>query len=191
MGDKSLERICCGDQAVVSARQTFGGCTQHVFGLRRHRPRKVGRLYQGNMAPAWPDANAFPRSRPFKAAGSSTRVDVPLLGAQGAGQTSRSRPPAATGAGVRVSATRKCRSSSSGRHCRASLLDKANGLEPVSRSPSHHRRRVFSSQDHIASSPSWGLLSLYSQLPKTGRIGGPSKRLAARDWPPTHFADSQ
>ena len=142
------------------ARLTFGGCTQHVFGLRRHRPRKVGRLYQGNSAPAWPDANAFPRSRPFKAAGSSTRVDVPLLGAQGAGQTSRSRPPAATGAGVRVSATRKCRSSSSGRRCRTHSWTRPMALSLFHAPPPTIAAGSFTSQGHIASSPSWGLLSL-------------------------------
>jgi hypothetical protein len=52
---------------------------------RRSRPGGRGGCTGAN--PSRPDAHSFPRSRPFKLAGSSRERDVPLVPCSGAGQT--------------------------------------------------------------------------------------------------------
>lgn len=55
-------------------------------------PEECGGCTRAIRAQAGPDAHSFPRSRPFKAAGSPSERGVPFSAARGAGQTSRSRP---------------------------------------------------------------------------------------------------
>lgn len=72
-----LVALCCGDHASgisdgSRTESTSGGCTQHVFGLRR-QPISKGRrgCTEASRSSAWPDAHSFPQSRPFNLAGSS------------------------------------------------------------------------------------------------------------------------
>ena len=72
-----LVALCCGDHASGISNgslteSTSGGCTQHVFGLRRQPTPKDRRgCTKASRSSAWPDAHSFPQSRPFKLAGSS------------------------------------------------------------------------------------------------------------------------
>ena len=65
--------FCCGDQAVVSARPTRGGCTQHVFGLRRPQPPKAWRLYPGLSILGRSHTRATRRPAPGKTVAHSLR----------------------------------------------------------------------------------------------------------------------
>ena len=142
------------------ARRTNSAAAPNTYS-DSHDASPKGRRWVGTEYPTGPDTHSYPRSRPFKAAGSPTEVDVPFVAARDAGQTSRSRPRW-RGGGERVSATHQRRSSSSRRLCRAYSWTWPHGHEPVSRLPVRPRHRVFQSRDHIASSPSRGLPSLYS-----------------------------
>ena len=103
--------VCCGDRATVSAGRSAGGCTQHVWGLGRHDPRKDRRLYQG-FSP-WPGPMLFGSRSPghSRRRAHTTDVGVPFVAAQGTGQTSEVSSPAARGAGDAVSVTPQCHSS--------------------------------------------------------------------------------
>ena len=152
---------------------------------RGHDPAGVRRLCRGNGHPAGPDALAFPRSRPFKAAGSS-REGMSRLWRLGCGADAEVSSPAARGAGEAVSVTARVsqlvRVAGLGR---AHSWDWPQDLEPVSRSPVLPRRRVCQSRDHIGSSPSGVFWSWYG----TGSAAHPCDWLPATR-PPTHASDS-
>jgi hypothetical protein len=172
-------RSACGDHAAVSARRTVGGCTQHVFGLVRPRPRRDGRLARATRSRAGPDADSFPRSRPGKAAGSS-REGMSRSWRLGGGADAEVSSPAARGAGVRVSVTAMSRLvESPASPCL--LMDKASALSLFPLPPSTPAAGCSFTRSHR-------FFSFEGLLVWSGRIGGPSRRLAARGTTPNaHF----
>ena len=94
-GDESLGRSALAITPRCRLAGATGGCTQHVSGLRRHRPRGVGRLCRGEGARPGP---MLMRSR---GPGHSRRLAHPANGMSrwwrlgGGADADRSRPPAA------------------------------------------------------------------------------------------------
>lgn len=138
------------------------------------RPRRVGRLYPGSIPRAGPDALAFPRSRPFKAAGSSPGGDVPFVAARVRGRRRGPVPGGGRWAGEGVSVTPRCHRSFESPAVPGVLLGPAFGLSPFPLPRPPTPPGVSITISHRPSS-SRGFLFV-----TTGEIGVPSIRLAAR-----------
>ena len=144
-------RSACGDHAAVSLAERSAAAPNTYSDSHGASPK--GRRWVGSGDPTGPDTHSYPRSQPFKAAGLSPK-GCPVCGGSGCGADVEVSSPVARGGGERVSATRKCRSSSSRRLCRA---DSWTGRKTVARVTSPrpssppgvsftHSHRFFSSK---------------------------------------------
>ena len=148
-----------------------------------HGASPKGRRWVGSGYPTGPDTHSFPRSRPFKAAGSSPK-GCPVCGGSGCGADVEVSSPVARGRGAcerNASASQLVESPA----VPCGLMDRSKDRSPLHVSPSVLATGLFQSRTHIASSPQRVFcLCILAHCPLSsdkGRIGGPSKRLAARD----------
>jgi hypothetical protein len=126
-----------------------------------------------SQRPAWPDAHSFPRSRPLKAAGSSTDR-CPVGAGSGAGQTPIDTVPGGFGGrGNALRVTPRCHIAHQvAGFGRAHFWDWPQGHEPVSASPVLRLRRFIPRMFTWVkpSVPLRGLLSWWASRSRSGRV---------------------
>ena len=146
-------------------------------------PERSGGCAEASRSSAWPDAHAFPRSRPFNSAGSS-REGCPVWGGSGAGQTPIDHVPRrrSVGGGVcerGTSVSQLVRVAGLGR---AHSWDRPQGHEPVSPPPSSDAAGSSFTRSHGSSPP-----GVFVRGRRDG-IGVPSHATGCpRSVPPTHL----
>ena len=183
LDDGLLWRSCRG---VVSPNAMGrGGCTQHVFGLGRHAPRRVRRLCQGITLPGRSRCCSVPALPAMQGGWLVPRRGVPFVAARVRGRRRGLVPGGARWAGEALGHPRGLIPFEWPASAVPHSWDLANGHEPVFRIPRPPTPPVFPSVDHIVV-----LLGAVFVLVATGGIGVPSKRLVARVRAPTHLSDS-
>ena len=91
-------RSAGGDHATVSARRTNSAAAPNTYS-DSHGAAPKGRRWVGSDYPTGPDAHSYPRSRPFKAAGSSPK-GCPVSCGSGCGADVEVSSPVARGRGA-------------------------------------------------------------------------------------------